>query len=83
VDEAIRWSQLESVARSSIGDTLADIQYRETYRDTNRDGAGRKRLLLTVELQKFDATLSGDEADVLVNRLISNASKSLNAKLLE
>jgi phenylalanyl-tRNA synthetase beta chain len=83
VDESIRWSQLESVARSWIGTTLADIQYRETYRDPDRDGAGRKRLLLTVELQKFDATLSGDEADELVRRLITNASKSLNAKLLD
>lgn len=82
-DEAVRWADLETVARESMGATLAHIEYRETYRDEARDGKGRKRLLLTVELQKFDATLSGDEADDLVGRLIDSASKKLSAKLLD
>ena len=82
VDEAVRWADLERVVRRSIGESLAAIEYQETYRDPQRDGAGAKRLLLTVELQKPDATLSGDQADEMVNRAIDAASGELSAKLV-
>lgn len=82
VDESVRWAELESVANAAIGATLKELQYQETYRDAKRDGPNRKRLLMTVELQQHDATLSGDQADQMVQSLIDSANKKLGAELL-
>jgi len=82
VDEQIRWSELEQVVRGAIGEELASVYYRETYRDAAKDGTDRKRVLLTVELQRHDSTLSGEQADVLIGHLISQCKTTLNADLL-
>lgn len=82
VDESVRWSQMENVVRSAIGSELASVTYRETYRDPKKDGKDRKRVLMTVELQRHDATLSGDQADALVGMVVGACNKELSAELL-
>jgi phenylalanyl-tRNA synthetase beta chain len=82
VDEAVRWVDMENVVRAAVGDSLADVRYRETYRDPNRDGADRKRVLLSVQLQRHDETLSGDQADELIGKVIAGCRKNLNAVLV-
>jgi phenylalanyl-tRNA synthetase beta chain len=82
VAENVRWNQLEEVARAVLGETLADVRYRETYRDTQKDGADRKRVLMTLQLQRRDATLSGEQADEMVTRLIGECHSQLGARLL-
>ena len=42
VDEAVRWTELESSVRSSLGPELIGLHYRETYRDASKDGEGKK-----------------------------------------
>jgi phenylalanyl-tRNA synthetase beta chain len=78
--ESVRWSQLEQVVRSAGGDELARVTYRETYRDPEKDGADRKRLLMTVELQRHDATLSGEEADRRINRIVDACHRELGTE---
>ncbi|TWU45200.1 Phenylalanine--tRNA ligase beta subunit [Novipirellula aureliae] len=80
--ESVRWSELDRVVRSAVGSELAAVDYRETYRDPKKDGADRKRILLSVELQRHDGTLSGEEADALIERVIQACDKELSAKLL-
>ncbi len=82
VAESVRWSDLESVVRSAVGTSLADISYRETYRDHAKDGKDRKRVLLTVQLQRHDQTLSGEQADELIGKVIAKCGKELSAQLL-
>ncbi|TWT89449.1 phenylalanine--tRNA ligase subunit beta [Stieleria varia] len=82
MSESVRWSELESVVRSAVGTQLSDVAYRETYRDAERDGKDRKRVLLSVELQKDDGTLSGDEADALIQSIIGACKDKLSAELL-
>ncbi len=82
VSESVRWSEMENVVRSAVGSELASVTYRETYRDPKKDGKDRKRVLMTVELQRHDATLSGDQADALVGQVIGACSKQLSAQLL-
>ncbi len=81
VAESVRWSEMENVVRAAVGTELASVTYRETYRDAEKDGKECKRVLLTVELQKHDATLSGEQADVLVGKVIDACGKQLSAKL--
>lgn len=82
VDEKVRWVDLENVVRAALGDSLADVRYRETYRDPNRDGSDRKRVLLSVQLQRSDETLSGDQADELIGKVVAGCKKELNAVLV-
>ncbi|MEO1527187.1 MAG: phenylalanine--tRNA ligase subunit beta, partial [Planctomycetota bacterium] len=80
--ESVRWNDLETVVRSSVGHQLKAVTYRETYRDPAKDGKDTKRILLSVQLQRDDATLSGDEADALVESVIGDCQSKLGAKLL-
>lgn len=80
--ESVRWSELERVVRSAVGADLAAISYRETYRDPDKDGAATKRVLLSVELQRHDATLSGSQADQLIHQIVSACHQQLAAELL-
>ena len=82
VAESVRWSELEDAVRAAVGTELADVSYRETYRDKQKDGRDRKRVLMTVELQSHTETLSGDQADALIGRVIRFCSDQLNAELL-
>lgn len=82
VSESVRWNELQNVVRQAVGDDLAGVTYRETYRDTNKDGEDKKRILLSVELQSHSETLSGDQADKLVGRAIKQCSDQLGALLL-
>ena len=82
VAEAVRWSDLEATVRTSAGDCLESINYRETYRDAKRDGSGMKRLLFSFDIRSADHTLTGDEAEQIRNNIIAACEKSHAAKLL-
>ncbi|NND97504.1 MAG: phenylalanine--tRNA ligase subunit beta, partial [Pirellulaceae bacterium] len=77
VAESVRWREMENVVRAAVGTELASVTYRETYRDEQKDGQESKRVLMTVELQKHDATLSGQQADDLISRVIDACGKQL------
>ena len=82
VAESVRWSELEEVVRTTVGSELAAVRYRETYRDAGKDGKDRKRVLMSVELQSHEATLSGQQADDLVGQVIGACREKLSAELL-
>ena len=82
VAESVRWGAMERAVRAAAGSELADVTYRETYRDENADGAGRKRVLMTVQLQSHTETLSGDRADRLIDSIVHACRDELQAELL-
>ncbi len=82
VAESVRWSDMEHVVRAAVGSELAGVTYRETYRDEKKDGKDRKRVLMSVELQSHEATLSGQQADDLVGQVIGACRDQLSAELL-
>jgi phenylalanyl-tRNA synthetase beta chain len=80
--ESVRWSEMADVVRAAVGEELADLVYRETYRDEKKDGKDRKRILMSLELQRHDRTLSGNQADALIQSVITACKKKLSAELL-
>jgi phenylalanyl-tRNA synthetase beta chain len=82
VAESVCWSDMEHVVRAAVGSELAAVKYRETYRDAKKDGKDRKRVLMSVELQSHEATLSGQQADELVGQVIGACRDQLSAELL-
>ncbi len=82
VDESLRWAELESACRAVGGEFLKAVQYCETYRDAKKDGAGKKRTLLTLQFQSMDRTLNSEEVDQAVAKIIATCADKFAAKLL-
>lgn len=82
MDEAVRWSDLERVVRSAVGPELADVRFKEIYRNPAKDGDQRKRVLFAIELRKHDGTLTGGEADSVVQAILAACHRQLAANLL-
>lgn len=82
VAESVHWVDLETSTRVAVGVELAGVEYRETYRAPDKDGDNTKRILFRVELQRPDATLTGDEADTLVSAIVRKCETDHGAKQL-
>lgn len=82
VEEAVRWSDLAKTVKDSAGAWLETIDYRETFRDEKKDGAGMKRLLLSITLRSDEGTLTGDQAESTCQAIIDACANNHHAKLL-
>ena len=82
VENSVHWLDLEATVRESGGELVESILYRETFRDPQKDGDSKKRLLLSVVLRAQDATLTGEQADEVCNRIISSCGDKHAAALV-
>jgi hypothetical protein len=58
------------------------VNYCETFRDEKKDGAGKKRLLMSVVLRSSEATLTGDQADEVCQRIVDGCQQDHSASLV-
>ena len=82
VDEAVRWADLAATARAAAGGDLERLQYLDTYRDAQKDGPGKKRLLFSLTLRPKDRTLTSQEADAVRDAVVAACAGKHGAKLL-
>ncbi len=82
VDEALRWSELSEGCRTAGGEFLQQINYCETYRDANKDGPNKKRVLLTLQFQSKERTLTSDDVDREVAQIVQYCGQQFSARLL-
>lgn len=82
VDESVRWSDLATTVRQEAGPLLESLNYQETYRNAEKDGAGKKRLLFSFMLRAADRTLTGEEADAIRDRIVGACMARHGATLL-
>jgi phenylalanyl-tRNA synthetase beta chain len=82
VDEPVRWSALAETVTNSAGDCLECLSYRETYRDPQKDGPGKKRLLFSITLRSGQRTLTNEEADQIRQRVVEACQRAHAAVLL-
>lgn len=82
VGEPVMWADLESQVIGAAGPELESVRYRETFRDPQRDGPGRKRLLLTVQWRSHRGTLTGEQVDAAAKRIVQSCGEHLNAQLV-
>ena len=80
--DEVRWSALETVVRKAAEPLLESIHYRETFRDETRDGAGNKRILLSIMLRSDQGTLTGDQVDEVSQRIVQACQNQLDATLV-
>ena len=82
VDEGVLWGQMRATIEQSAGDLCKEVVFREIYRDTKRDGEGKKRVLLTLTIQSDSETLKGEQADAVVSSVVCACEAQQGAKLL-
>jgi phenylalanyl-tRNA synthetase beta chain len=82
VEESIRWAQLATSVQAAAGERLMGIRYLDTYRNPDKDGVGKKRLLFSVQLRSPERTLTGEEADQIVQRIVDACRETHGAMLL-
>jgi phenylalanyl-tRNA synthetase beta chain len=82
VDEAVRWAEFELACRAAASKLLQEVRYQETYRNTQKDGPAKKRLLLSLHFQSLERTLTSDEVDAEVAQIIAACGQRCAAQLL-
>ncbi len=82
VNESVRWADLQDTIRSSAGELLECLQFREVYRDPKKDGANRKRLLFSVCLRSSERTMTNEQADQIRQQVVDRCAQRHGAVLL-
>ena len=82
MDNQVRWSEIEKTVRSSGGELLESVKYLETFRDEKKDGPDKKRVLLSVTLRSTSETLTGEQAETVSQKIVSDCKEQHGAVLL-
>jgi phenylalanyl-tRNA synthetase beta chain len=81
VDEKVRWGDLAATVRKTAGPELESIEYRDTYRNPERLGQGKKSQLFSIILRRKDGTLTSGEADKARDDIVAACGKAHGAQL--
>ena len=81
VPEATRWRQIAEQVREHAGSVLESLNYKETYRDAERLGTGKKSVLLSISLRDETATMTNEAADALRDKIVAACHEKLGAEL--
>ncbi len=81
VDEQVRWAEIAAAVRASGGERLELLEYKDTYRDEARLGAGKKSVLMSITLRARESTLTSHEADAIRDRIVAACGQRLGAQL--
>jgi phenylalanyl-tRNA synthetase beta chain len=81
VNESVRWAMVAEVVRAFVGPDLEQLDYRDTYRDPERLGPGRKSLLFSFSLRSQHGTLTSQAADEVRDRIVAACRERLGAEL--
>jgi len=82
VDELLQWQTLSSSIQRAAGPLCIAVVFREIYRDTKKDGEGKKRVLLGLQLRSETETLTSERADAVVQSVLQECETQFGAKLL-
>ncbi|HWX67331.1 MAG TPA: phenylalanine--tRNA ligase subunit beta [Rhodanobacter sp.] len=78
--EAVSWSQIEQVVRSTLGERLKELRLFDRYSGKGVE-AGRKSLAMGLILQDASRTLTDDDADRCVREAVAALEQTCKAKL--
>ncbi|MFT7633595.1 MAG: phenylalanyl-tRNA synthetase beta chain, partial [Mariniblastus sp.] len=66
----------------ACGPLLESVEYRETFRNEEKDGPTKKRLLMSVVLRSSESTLTGQQAEEVCQSIVSSCESKHAAALL-
>lgn len=80
LEEQITWDQLDGVVRDAGAPWLEDVQFVEQYRG-QQIPAGKKSYVLSLAFRALDRTLTGEEVDAVLGRIVTTCRDRLRATL--
>ena len=81
VDEAVHWADVAATVNAHGGPFLEALEYRDTYRDPQRLGKGKKSLLMSITLRWKDGTLTSQQADEIRDQVVAACRERHGAEL--
>jgi phenylalanyl-tRNA synthetase beta chain len=81
VDESVRWADVAATVEKTAEAHFEALAYRDTYRDPQRLGPGKKSLLLTLTLRSKKGTLTNQEADGVRDAIVAACGAQFGAQL--
>ncbi len=81
VDEGVPWGEVEAAIRAAAGNVLEGCRLVQVWHDADRLGAGRKSFVVAMALRSAASTLSGDEAGRIVDGVVAECGRRVNAVL--
>ncbi len=82
VDEPLLWQDLSHTIYQAAGPLCIGVDFREIYRDPKRDGDGKKRVLLSLQLQSATETLTSQQADEVIQKVLKACQDRHQASIL-
>ncbi|QDV72407.1 phenylalanine--tRNA ligase subunit beta [Botrimarina mediterranea] len=82
VDEVTPWAAIETAARKAGGELVEQIAFTDdTFRDAKQLGEGKKSVVFRVQLRSTAGTLTSDQADAVMGRIVAALEGELGGKL--
>lgn len=82
VDEATPWAAIETAARNAGGELVEQIAFTDdTFRDAKQLGEGKKSVVFRTHLRSTAGTLTSDQADAVMTRIVAALESELGGKL--
>ena len=87
VDEATPWASIEQAAATAGGDgasgnLVEQIAFTDdSFRDASQLGAGKKSVVFRVQLRSTEGTLTSEQADAVVERIVATLRSELGGEL--
>ena len=81
VDEAVRWARIAATVRRNGGPDLESLEYRDTYRDAQRLGAGKKSFLFSIGLRSGKARSPASKPTACRDRIVAACRQEHGAEL--
>ena len=83
VDESTQWQSISAAIQKAAGPLCIQVLFREIYRDTKKDGDGKKRVLLSMHLRSALETLTSEQADSVMQNALSACKAEFQATILQ
>jgi len=80
--EATQWQSITTAIQKAAGPLCINVLFREIYRDTKKDGNGKKRVLLSMHLRSPTETLTSERADTVMQNALSACKTEFQATIL-
>lgn len=82
VDETTPWSKIEAVAKAAGGELVELIAFTDdVFRDPKALGEGKKSVVFRTQLRSTEGTLTSDQADTAMARIVAALESQLGGKL--
>lgn len=82
VDDSVAWASIESASRTAGGELVEQITFTDdAFRDPKQLGEGKKSVVFRVQLRSTEGTLTGEQADAVIDRIVAALRSELGGKL--